>query len=516
MDLNQRASGVLLHPTSLPGPHGSGDFGPGAFHFVDWLASAGQRLWQLLPTHPPGPGHSPYQSVSAFAGSELMVALEPLVERGWLTAATPPAFPAHEADWAQVAPWRMQRLREAAAGFFARATRAERDAFDAWCAREAGWLDDYALFMAIDRAHRARGGEGGWWAWDAPLAARELPALAAAARELADETAFWRFAQWCFDTQWAALHAYARERGVAVMGDLPIFVAHHSADCWARPDLYFLDAHFQPTVVAGVPPDYFSATGQRWGNPLYRWERMAADGFAWWTARIRRALSLADVCRIDHFRGFAGYWEIPAGCPTAVDGRWVPGPGAALFEALEAALGRLPIVAEDLGVITPDVVALRERFGFPGMRVLQFAFGDDAGNPFLPHHYQPATFVYTGTHDNDTTVGWWHRCSPREGAFAAAYLGCDDGQPVHWAMIRAACTSVANWVVFPLQDVLGLDGRHRMNVPGTVQGNWRWRFDWTMVGPEPGRRLGAITAASGRAPLAHLALPKHPAGWRQR
>jgi len=505
--LQRRAAGVLLHITSLPGPHGCGDFGPAARHFVDWLAAAGQSVWQLLPVHPVGPGHSPYQSVSAFAGCALMVALEPLVERGWLAAAAPPPFAAHGVEWERVVGWRLQRLREAAAGFAARATAAERAAHAQWCEREAGWLDDYVLFKAIDAAHRRRGGEGGWWRWEAPLAAREPAALAQAARALADELAFWRFVQWCFDTQWAALHAYARERGVAVMGDLPIFVAHHSADCWARPDLYELDAACEPTVVAGVPPDYFSPTGQRWGNPLYRWERMAADGYAWWTARVRRALALADLFRIDHFRGFAGCWAIPAAHPTAVEGRWVPGPGAALFDALEAALGRLPIVAEDLGLITPDVVALRERFGFPGMKVLQFAFGGDADNPFLPHHHPRAAVVYSGTHDNDTSLGWWRGASAHERAYAAAYLGlapeADDAR-VPWALVRAAHTSAAGLAIVPLQDLLGLDGKHRMNRPGTAEGNWGWRFDWGMVGPGPGRQLAALAAASGRAPIERL------------
>ncbi|MEQ1806917.1 MAG: 4-alpha-glucanotransferase, partial [Burkholderiaceae bacterium] len=307
MNLNQRAGGVLLHITSLPGPHGVGDFGPGAYHFVEWLCSAGQRVWQVLPMTPIGPGDSPYQSVSAFAGSPLMVALEPLVQQGWLTLGEVPDFDAQRVDFAHVAPWRLERLREAAAGFAAHATPAECAALSAWCAREANWLDDYTLFMAIEAAHAGQP----WWAW-APALARREPAALQAAREVhAGEIAFWQFVQWCFDTQWRAIKAYANERGVAIMGDLPIFIAHHSADCWSRPDLYFLDEQFQPSVVAGVPPDYFSATGQRWGNPLYRWDRMAAEGYRWWTDRVARALAHNDVFRIDHFRGFAGYWEVP-------------------------------------------------------------------------------------------------------------------------------------------------------------------------------------------------------------
>jgi 4-alpha-glucanotransferase len=318
--------------------------------------------------------------------------------------------------------------------------------------------------------------------------------------------------QWCFDTQWAAVKSYANERGVAVMGDLPIFVAHHSADCWARPDLYFFDAEFQPTVVAGVPPDFFSATGQRWGNPMYRWDRMAAEDYRWWSDRIRRALAQSDVFRIDHFRGFAGAWEIPASCPTAVEGHWVPGPGKDLFDAIERAVGRLPIVAEDLGVITDDVKALRDGCGFPGMRILQFAFGDDAENPFLPHNYVAKTVAYSGTHDNDTTRGWWAGASDRERAFAGLYLN-SDGDDINWAMMRALSASVAQLVVFPMQDLLGLSASARMNMPGTMSdSNWTWRFDSGEMGAEPARRLLALSAATGREALDRLGLPDHRAG----
>ncbi len=503
MDLNQRASGILLHITSLPGPHGVGDFGPAAYHFVDWLQGAGQRLWQVLPMTPIGPGDSPYQSVSAFAGSPLMVALEPLVERGWLTLGQVPAFDTQRVDFARVAPWRMQQLRAAAAGFAERASAADRAALADWCAREAAWLDDYTLFMALEAAH---GGQP-WWTWDDPLARRNEAALKTARKQHADEIAFWQFVQWCFDTQWQAVRDYAGARGVAIMGDLPIFIAHHSADCWARPDLYFLDEQFQPTVIAGVPPDFFSATGQRWGNPLYRWDRMAAEDYRWWTDRVKRALSQADVFRIDHFRGFAAYWEVPVSSPTAIDGRWVTGPGKALFDAIERELGALPIVAEDLGVITPDVEALRDGCGLPGMRVLQFAFGDDATHAFLPHNFVRNTVVYSGTHDNDTARGWWDAAPERVRIFAGSYLAAG-AHDIHWAMVRAASASVANLAIFPLQDVLGLDASHRMNVPGVMGGgNWRWRFDWPMVGHEAGRVLGLISAATGRGPMERLNLP---------
>ncbi|HSW08175.1 4-alpha-glucanotransferase, partial [Aquabacterium sp.] len=348
MNLHQRAAGVLLHVTSLPGPHGIGDFGSEAFHFVDWLVSAGQSLWQWLPTTPIGPANSPYQSVSAFAGSPLMVALEPLVAKGWLPQPVLPegGFSAQRVDFGPVVPWRLAQLRVAAAGFEAQASAADRSAFAQWCLAQAHWLEDYALFMALETA---QGGQC-WWHWPAPLQGRDAAALQQARATLAAEIGFWQFVQWCFDTQAMALKRYANERGVHIMGDLPIFVAHHSADCWARPDLYVLDEHYQPTVVAGVPPDELGPLGQRWGNPLYRWERMAAEDYAWWTARVHRALDHADVFRIDHFRGFAGYYEIPASCLTAQQGHWLPGPGIGLFQAIQRRLGELPIVAEDLGL----------------------------------------------------------------------------------------------------------------------------------------------------------------------
>ncbi len=501
MNLEQRRCGVLLHITSLPGPHGIGDFGPGAYQFVDWLASAGQTIWQVLPTTPVGPCDSPYQSVSAFAGSPLMIALEPLIARGWLAQpeAADLSFNRDRVDYGRVIPWRNVQLRKAAQGYFALATAEERAEFAAWRSKQAHWLDDYGLFMALETAHEGKP----FWEWAPALRAREPAALTAARAQHADEIAFWEFVQWCFDRQCSDLRAYANARGVSIMGDLPIFIAHHSADCWARPDLYYLDENFQTTVVAGVPPDSMGPLGQRWGNPLYRWERMAAEDFSWWAARVQRALEQADVLRIDHFRGFAGYWEIPASSPTAVEGRWVPAPGKALFAAIEKALGKLPIVAEDLGLITPDVIELRDGCGFPGMKILQFAFGGDGGHEFLPHNYAPATVVYTGTHDNETARGWWANAPAHERRFAEIYLHATEAD-CHWRMIQAACNSVAAMAVFPLQDVLGLDGSHRMNLPGTTEGNWAWRFDWSMVGPEPGRMLARMAASSGRAPMHFL------------
>ena len=495
---DRRAAGVLLQLTSLPGPNGIGDFGPDAYRFVDWLAAAGQTLWQWLPTTPIGPGDSPYQSPSAFGGSPLMVALEPLVERGWLDAPQLPAgrFSARRVDFGRVIPWRDEQLRAAARGFMQRATVAERAAFAAWCQREAAWLDDYALFMALFNAHGMRP----WWLWSQPLRRRDRAALKAARSQHAHEIERWRFVQWCWDEQCTALKRYANDKGIALIGDIPIYVADNSADVWARPDLYQLEPDGLPTVIAGAPPDGLGPEGQRWGNPIYRWDRMADEGFAWWTLRVKRVLAQADIVRIDHFRGFAAYWEIPASSPTAQAGRWVTGPGRPLFDAIEKALGRLPIIAEDLGLITPDVVELIDACGFPRMKVLMFAFGGGGAHAYLPHNHVPSTIVYTSTHDTDTARGWWGHAGDAERHFAGTYLACG-ADNVHWALIRAACNSVARLAVYPLQDVLGLGSEERMNLPGTLgPHNWTWRFDWPMLGADTARVLGMITAASGRAP----------------
>ena len=500
--LTHRSAGVVLHPTSLPGPHGSGDLGPDAYYFVDWLHTAGQTLWQTLPLGPIGLANSPYMGRSAMAGNPFLVAFEPLVERGWLDrAALQNSFIAEHVRFEEVLPWRMARLREAFAGFGKSADAPTLAAFAAWQDDNADWLDDYALFMALDAAF----GTDLWTEWPAPLARRAPKAMAAARSTHAHEIAYWAFVQWQFDQQLQALKSYANAKGVYLVGDLPIFIAHHSCDCWARPDLYLLDADGQPTVVAGVPPDYFALEGQRWGNPLYDWKAMAKDGYQWWIERIRRQLHLADAIRIDHFRGFSAYWEIPVTEPTAIHGRWVPGPGYALFAAVERALGKLPIIAEDLGLITPEVEALRRATGFPGMRVLQFAFSQGSDNIHLPHNFDANTVVYCGTHDNDMAVGWWVCCSTHERAFASDYLGTQ-GNEVNWAMIRACSFSVANHALCQFQDVLGLDGYHRMNTPG-LMGAWTWRFRWDWVRPEHAERLGRITAAGGRTGFARLQLP---------
>jgi 4-alpha-glucanotransferase len=484
-----------LHITSLPGPHGMGDFGPGAYHFVDWLQTSKQKIWQFLPTTPIGPANSPYQSVSAFAGSPLMVALEPLQAAGWLATITLPAggFPSERVDYDRAAPWRMEQLRQAYAGFLSQATPQRHQALERWAHEQSQWLDDYSLFMALSQRFPGQD----WWQWPAALRKRDAHTLQHARQEQADEIAFWNFVQWCFDSQCLALKLYAQEKGVSLMGDLPIFVAHHSADCWARPDLYFLDQHDQTTVVAGAPPDALAPQGQHWGNPLYRWERMRAEGYAWWIARIERLMHLKHCFRIDHFRGFCAYWEIPGNSTSASDGKWVQGPGVSLFQAIRKALGELPIVAEDLGVITPDVAQLLSDCEFPGMKVLLFAFAEDGTHEYLPHNYKHNCVVYTGTHDTNTVRGWWASASEHERHFAGSYLG-HAGNTLHWSMIRGAATSVANTVIFPFQDVLGLGADERMNVPGTTNGNWSWRFDWNRVGSDPGRILADITLVSGR------------------
>jgi 4-alpha-glucanotransferase len=504
-----RSSGILLHPTSLPGPHGSGDLGPDAYHFVDWLVGAGQKLWQLLPLGGIGPGNSPYMSSSAFAGNVLLIDLAELQMRGWLTAgdlAPHPGFQAQRVDFSVVYHYRMEKLRQAAERFFASNDGARVD-YDGFCAAEKSWLDDYALFMSLAEKLQWKD----WCEWDGGLARRDPAAMRQAAQELANDMSFWKFCQWCFFRQWFQLKKYANDRGVLIVGDIPIFIAYQSAEVWARQELFELDANGKPTVIAGVPPDFFSETGQRWGNPLYRWHRHEEEGYAWWIERIRKTIALVDVVRIDHFRGFAGYWEIPADEPTAIHGRWLPGPGGKLFGAIKNALGRLPIIAEDLGVITDDVVQLRDGFELPGMRILQFAFASDEKNPFLPHNYIHNTVVYSGTHDNDTSQGWFRTATERERAFVQKYLGTD-GSNIHWDLIRCASQSVADVAVYPLQDVLGLGSEARMNLPGKPAGYWEWRFRWQQLQDWHVGQLREISAVHGRNGIQPLPLPDYPAG----
>ena len=505
--LRVRASGVLLHPTCLAGPHGSGDLGTEARRFVDFLSSASQRWWQMLPVGPPGYGESPYSAESSFAGSPMLVSPDELVKTGWLDpSSVAPDVPLRRdrMDFPPTAAHRMRCLRAAFSGFSARDSGSA--AFRTFCDASSAWLEDFALFRALKREH----GGVQWTRWEASVRDREPAALAAARSRLAHEIAFEKFVQHAFDLQWQSLREYAAARGIGLIGDVPIFVAHDSADVWQHPGDYFLDARGEPTFVAGVPPDYFSATGQRWGNPLYRWRRMKKSGYRWWMERLRATLRRFDAVRLDHFIGFTRYWRIPAGEPNAIRGRWITGPGADFFDALRAALGDLPFIAEDLGVATKAVYALRDRYRLPGIKILQFAFGDDpAGPSFQPHNYPRRAAVYTGTHDNDTTAGWFHAAgghgSTRTAAQAQSerqatlrYLA-STGKEIHWDMIRAALASVSRLAVFPMQDLLGLGSESRMNLPGTSVGNWTWRIDEGALTDVLAARLAELTRTYGRA-----------------
>ncbi len=493
-----RSSGILLHPTSLPGRYGIGDLGAGAYRFVDWLAAQGQSIWQVLPLGPTSYGDSPYQTLSAFAGNSNMISLDRLVDADLLTSddlADTPPFPADAVDYGWTGPYHNQKLAIAWRNFQRSENRTHRREFERFVDENHFWLEDYALFAALKRQHQLRP----WVEWESDLRRRDPSALANAAAALAEQVTAERFRQWLFNRQWTALKNYAHKGGVRLFGDLPIFVAHDSADVWARQGEYILDAAGNPSVVAGVPPDYFSPTGQRWGNPLYRWDVMQADGYQWWIQRVRALLSLVDYIRIDHFRGFDAYWEIPAEEATAVKGRWVAGPGAAFFEAIRAALGELPIMAEDLGVITPGVEKLRDDFGLPGMKVLQFAWSDPS-NPFLPHNHPVNCIVYTGTHDNNTTRGWWeNEVDSGTRAFANDYLG-HEVQDVVWAMARAGMRSAGRVFIMPMQDVLGLGAAARMNTPGKRAGNWTWRLPPDALAHPAKDRLLHITRLYQRHP----------------
>jgi 4-alpha-glucanotransferase len=501
----RRASGILLHPSCLPGPFGIGDLGPSAERFVEFLRAAGQRVWQVLPLGPTGYGDSPYQCFSAFAGNPLLISPERLVEDGLLSRADPLTVDdPSQVDYAAVEVHKRAVVEQAYRTFEADASSAQQQEFDAFHEAQAAWLPDYALFMALKDAH---GGQA-WTAWEAGIAARQSEPLAAWGRKLEREARVHAFAQHLFFRQWQALRELSGAAGVRLLGDIPIFVSHDSADVWVHRELFQLKSDGSPAFVAGVPPDYFSATGQRWGNPLYDWTRLAASGFHWWIERFRAILTQVDAVRLDHFRGFEAFWEIPGSEATAVKGRWVKGPGAAFFEALEAALGPLPIVAENLGVITPEVEQLRERFGFPGMAILQFAFGDDgSSDDFKPHSYVRNLVAYTGTHDNDTLVGWWTggvgdstrdaEEVGRERSLCRRYLD-SDGEEIHWAFIRALLASVADTAIVPMQDVLGLGNEARMNLPGRAGGNWRWRLVESELGEDVSRRLRELAELYGR------------------
>jgi 4-alpha-glucanotransferase len=487
----ERSAGILLHPTSLPGPYGVGDLGPAAYAWVDDLVRARQTWWQVLPLGPTGYGDSPYQCFSAFAGNLNLISPDLLIKDGLLrqTDVSGVSFPADRVAYGRVIQFKVGLLGRAWEDFQAGSAAELRLPFEKFCQEQTGWLDDFALFMALKESH---GGKS-WLQWPAELVLRKAGALKQAKKDLADAIGRHKFGQFLFFRQWTALKDYVNGKGIGLIGDLPIFVSSDSADVWANPNLFLLDRQRRPKVVAGVPPDYFSATGQLWGNPLYDWAVLQETAYAWWIARLRATLAQVDLVRLDHFRGFEAYWEVPAGNSTAEIGRWVPGPGADLFKALRRALGRLPLIAEDLGVITPPVEALRRQFHLPGMRILQFGFGGAFEERFLPHAYDRNTVVYTGTHDNDTTRGWYANLTDKERNFLHRYVP-HVAEDVPWELIRVAWASVADYALAPLQDVLNLGSEARMNRPGQASGNWRWRFTTDRLTADVVDRLADLTA----------------------
>jgi 4-alpha-glucanotransferase len=509
-----RSSGILLHPTSFSGPYGIGDLGQEAYDFIDFLVEAKQSLWQILPLGPTGYGDSPYASFSSFAGNPLLISLDDLVEVGDLSSADladVPPFPIDCIDFDWVIEWKIPLLQKAARHFLAHASSERKTDFENFCVEQADWLDDFTLFMAVkedfDQKARKAGVFGAMWSnyWDKDIALRQTRAVNRWRKQKAESIAIGKVLQYYFFQQWNALRRYANEKGIKIIGDIPIFVAPDSADVWANRELFQLDKNGQPTVVAGVPPDYFSVTGQLWGNPLYNWKIMAEDRYRWWIKRIQATLKMVDILRIDHFRGFEAYWEVPAGEKTAVKGRWVKAPGMELFEAVEEELGELPIIAEDLGIITEEVIALRERFGFPGMKILQFAFDfDEAGalgatNLFLPHNYDHQCVVYPGTHDNDTIWGWYQRRSADEKNLIRRYLARSD-HDIAWEFIRLAMASAAGFAVVTFQDVLNLGSDARMNTPSTLGGNWCWQYRPDALGNWAAGRLREMVELYGRDP----------------
>lgn len=501
MKEKRREAGILLHPTSLPGPHGVGDLGPEAFRFIDFLQASGQSLWQVLPLGPTGYGDSPYASFSTFAGNPLLINLEALIEAGYLSGAdvaNVPPFVPDAIDYGWVQYWKFPLLEKAARSFLKTASGASRAGYEGFCRAESSWLNDFALFMAVKDDYQkkadAEGVHGKMWSnyWDLDIRLKRPKAVAAWTANLGDQVEVKKVLQFWFFQQWRSVKTYANARGIRIIGDIPIFVAADSVDVWANRRFFQLDDQGQPRVVAGVPPDYFSETGQLWGNPLYDWKALKADGFGWWLNRIQATLKTVDLIRVDHFRGFEAYWEIPFGAPNAIKGRWVKAPGRELFQTVRDKLGSLPLLAEDLGVITPEVEALRDDFGFPGMKILQFAFdsGEDTGasgdNLFLPHNYGTNCVVYTGSHDNDTTRGWFEAARPSDQDYSLAYVDGNLGE-VAWGFIRAAVASTARYAVIPAQDLLNLPSSARMNTPSTLGGNWAWRL-------QPGQLTGALAA----------------------
>jgi len=499
----QRASGILLHPTSLPSQFGIGDLGRSAYEFVDFLERSSQTLWQILPLGPTGYEHSPYtMNFSAFAGNPILISLEELAEEGLLDSTE--LMPLSDAnpervDFDRVIPYKTQFLKQAFDRFCKLLTGDRQATFEHFCQEQSYWLDDYALFMALLDENESRS----WNTWEQAIARREPTALKAQTERLQNSILFHQFLQFKFFEQWTRLRVYANQKRIQIIGDVSIYVCHNSADVWADPDIFKLNSEtLEPAFIAGVPPDYFSATGQLWGNPVYDWSRLQETGFDWWIRRFKATLQYVDIVRIDHFRGFEAYWQVAAGEETAINGEWIKAPGTLFFETLGANLGGLPVLAEDLGIITPEVEALRDRFDFPGMRILQFAFGDDSANIHLPHNYVKNCVVYPGTHDNDTAIGWWQQASPHEKQFLAKYLGYktpETIEEINWVLIRTALTSVADLAIIPLQDILGLGSQARMNDPSQYAGNWRWRYSHSnLLTPALSDRLLELTQISDR------------------
>jgi 4-alpha-glucanotransferase len=476
----QRASGILLHPTCLPSPYGIGDLGKSAYEFIDFLASSGQKLWQVLPLGPTGYEHSPYiMNFSTFAGNPLLISFDALAEEGLLNAAE--VAPLEDKNptrinFDRIIPYKTKFLKIAFENF-QKSNDSQNSEYAEFCQSQAYWLDDYVLFISLLEANEGKS----WNYWERAIACREPDALQAARESLKESIAYHKFVQFKFFEQWKQLRKYANDQNIQIVGDISIYVCHNSSDVWSSPEIFKLDPQtFEPTYIAGVPPDYFSATGQLWGNPVYNWEKLQQTNFAWWIQRFQATLEYVDIVRVDHFRGFEAYWQVPAGEETAINGEWIKAPGVEFFETLGNALGSLPIMAEDLGIITPEVEELRDRFQFPGMRILQFAFGDDSSNAYLPHNYVRNTVVYPGTHDNDTAIGWWNKASDKEKQFVAKYLGYKSAAEIteiNWEFIQMALASVADLAILPLQDILGLDDRARMNDPSINAGNWRWRYE---------------------------------------
>ena len=492
----ERSSGLLLHIASLPSFGGIGDLGPAAYAFADFLAAAKQRLWQVLPLSPTGYGNSPYAALSAFSGNPLLVSLELLADRGWIDHDRLGGLPGRsgDIDFERVSAKKLPLIEEAARNFLHHHNGEDWSAFEGYCRENATWLNDWALYTVL----RRKFDYASWHDWPAEVKHRDPAALDRLRLEHGEELAAVQAIQFAFNGQWSALRAYCAQRDIRFIGDIAIFVNYDSADVWTHPELFDLDADLSPVRVAGVPPDYFSKTGQRWGNPLYRWDVLEQNGFAWWIDRIRRAQFLYDIIRLDHFRGFEAYWSIPAADETAVNGKWVRAPGAALFRKLGETLGELPFIAEDLGMITKEVHALREQFHLPGMKVLQFGFSDRGAHIHLPHQFVTNTVAYTGTHDNDTTRGWWeHGATTAEKQAVHAYLGTNDTDIV-WALIRCAASSVADLVLYPVQDILALGSEARMNVPSRPSGNWSWRCPENTLTPALAQQLAALTQVTDR------------------